>query len=69
MQSPSGFDGRTGSDVNMGCIFPWGVLAVSASMEGRVKLEKLYGLEPEPGATTCFYTQRPSLPYGGWCHG
>ena len=32
---PSGFGGRTGSEMSMGCVFTWGVLAATTLMGGR----------------------------------
>ena len=42
---PSGFDGRTGFDMNTSQIFPQGVLAAITIVGVRLEME---GLEPEP---------------------
>ena len=48
---PCGFDGRAGSEVSMGHVFPWGLLAPTTLVGDRAEEE---GLEPEPGMSQGF---------------
>lgn len=52
LRGTSGFDGRTGFDLNTSRVFPQGALtAITLLGDGS----ELKGLGPEPGVSQCFF--------------
>ena len=57
---PSGFGKRAGSEVSMGHVFLWGVLAATTLVRGGARNGRL---GPKPGVSWSFSAPWPTLPY------